>query len=35
MELYKCPICGNTNTHSIGYLNGKPCVSFKGENNET
>ena len=35
MESYKCPICGNTDTHSIGYLNGKPycrrCISFKGE----
>ena len=32
---YKCPICGNTDIHSIGYLNGKPycrrCISFKGE----
>ncbi len=30
-----CPICGNTDIHSIGYLNGKPycrrCISFKGE----
>ena len=35
MESYKCPTCGNTDTHSIGYLNGKPycrrCISFKGE----
>ena len=35
MESYKCPICGNTDIHSIGYLNGKPycrrCISFKGE----
>ena len=34
-QKYTCPICGNTNTHSIGYLNGKPycrrCISFKGE----
>ena len=34
-QLYKCPICGNTDIHSIGYLNGKPycrrCISFKGE----
>ena len=32
---YVCPICGNTDTHSIGLLNGKPycrkCISFKGE----
>ena len=30
-----CPVCGNTDVHSIGYLNGKPycrrCISFKGE----
>ena len=35
MESYKCPICGNTDVHSIGILNGKPycrrCISFKGE----
>ena len=35
MESYKCPICGNTDIHSIGYLNGKPycrrCISLKGE----
>ncbi len=35
MESYKCPICGNTDIHSIGILNGKPycrrCISFKGE----
>ena len=35
---YKCPICGNTETFSIGYLNGKPCcrrcISFKGEEAE-
>ena len=35
IETYKCPICGNTDIHSIGYLNGKPycrrCISFKGE----
>ena len=34
-NLYTCPICGNTDIHSIGYLNGKPycrrCISFKGE----
>ena len=32
---YICPICGNTDIHSIGYLNGKPycrkCISFRGE----
>ena len=32
---YICPICGNKDIHSIGYLNGKPycrkCISFKGE----
>ena len=30
-----CPVCGNTDVHSIGYLNGKPycrrCISFRGE----
>ena len=35
METYKCPICGNTDIHSIGYLNGKPYrhrgISFRGE----
>lgn len=35
METYKCPICGNTDIHSIGYLNGKPycrrCISFRGK----
>ena len=35
MECYKCPICGNTDIHSIGHLNGKPycrrCISFRGE----
>ena len=34
-KLYRCPICGNTDIHSIGMLNGKPycrkCISFKGE----
>ena len=33
--LFICPICGNTDTHSIGTLNGKPycrrCIVFKGE----
>ena len=32
---YSCPVCGNTDIHSIGYLNDKPycrrCISFKGE----
>ena len=32
---FVCPVCGNTDIHSIGYLNGKPycrrCISFKGE----
>ena len=32
---FVCPICGNTDIHSIGYLNGKPycrrCISFRGE----
>ena len=32
---YFCPVCGNTDANSIGYLNGKPycrrCISFKGE----
>lgn len=35
MESYKCPICGNTDIHSIGMLNGKlycrRCISFRGE----
>ena len=32
---YICPICGNTDPHSTGILNGKPycrrCISFRGE----
>ena len=32
---FVCPICGNADIHSVGYLNGKPycrrCISFKGE----
>ena len=32
---FKCTVCGNSDIHSIGYLNGKPycrrCISFKGE----
>lgn len=32
---YECPICGNTDSRYIGYLNGKPycrkCISMKGE----
>ena len=31
---FTCPICGNTDVHSIGYINGKPycrrCISFCG-----
>ena len=31
---FTCPICGNTDIRSIGYLNGKPycrrCISFRG-----
>ena len=34
IESYKCPICGNTNPNSIGYLHGKPycraCIIFRG-----
>ena len=34
-QIYICPVCGNTDIHSIGILNGKPycrrCISFKGE----
>ena len=34
-DSYSCPVCGNTDIHSIGYLNGKAycrrCISFKGE----
>ena len=33
IKKYICPICGNTDVHSIGYLNGKPyyhrCISFR------
>ena len=32
---FVCPICGNNDIHSIGYLNGKPycrrCISFRGK----
>ena len=32
---YSCPICGNRDINSIGYLNGKPycprCISFRDE----
>ena len=32
---YACPVCGNSDPHSIGILNGKPycrrCISFRGE----
>ena len=35
MDTYSCPVCGNTDIRSIGYLNGKPycrrCISFRGE----
>ena len=35
MENYKCPICGNTDIHSIGCLKGKPycrkCLTFRGQ----
>ena len=35
MESYICPVCGNTDIHSIGMLNGKfycrRCISFRGE----
>ena len=34
-DSFTCPICRNTDVHSIGMLNGKPycrrCISFKGE----
>lgn len=34
-QIYICPVCGNKDIYSIGYLNGKPycrrCISFKGE----
>ena len=32
---FTCPVCGNSDSSSIGYLNGRPycrrCISFKGE----
>ena len=35
MDAFICPICGNSDQHSIGILNGKPycrrCISFRGE----
>ena len=35
---FTCPVCGNSDTNSIGYLNGKAycrkCIAFKGENAE-
>ena len=35
---FTCPICGNTDIHSIGYLNGRPycrkCISFRGREAE-
>ena len=34
-NLFKCPVCGNKDPHSIGILNGKKycrlCISFRGE----
>ena len=36
---FKCLICGNTDIHSIGYLNGKPyyrrCISLKAKKLKT
>lgn len=33
--IYKCPVCGNSNRASIGYLHDKPycrkCIVFRGE----
>ena len=35
LNIYICPICGNSDIRSIGYKNGKPycrkCISFRGE----
>lgn len=35
---FTCPICGNTDIHSIGTLNGKPycrkCLTFRGREAE-
>ena len=35
MSDFVCPICGNTDIHSIGYINGKPycrkCLTFRGK----
>ena len=32
---FTCHVCGNTDSHSIGMINGKPycrrCIAFKGE----
>ena len=32
---FECPVCGNKDIYSIGFLNGKPycrkCISFRGE----
>ena len=34
-DSFVCPICGNSDINSIGYIHGKPycrmCISFKGE----
>ena len=32
-KTFICPVCGNVDIHSIGYLNGKPycrrCIAFR------
>ena len=37
-QAFTCPVCGNSDPHSIGMLNGKPycrrCISFRGEKAE-
>ena len=34
-DSFICPVCGNTDIHSIGILTGKPycrkCISFRGK----
>ena len=34
-QIFNCPICGNTDAHSLGKLNGRyycrKCLMFKGE----
>lgn len=36
LENYLCPICGNSDSHSLGFINGqiycRKCIAFKGEN---